>query len=176
MIFLAIGSNLHSSFGDRFKNISLALNYLKNEKVEIVKKSSFYETFSYPDPKKPKFINIVISVKSKLTPKKLMSVLTSIEEKLERKRNKKNEPRTCDIDIIDYMGKIVNFEHDKFKLNIPHKNMTERNFVLYPLKEISPTWIHPISKKNIDVLIKNLKSSNNEITKLSENDINSYVK
>ena len=105
-----------------------------------------------------------------------MSVLTSIEEKLERKRNKKNEPRTCDIDIIDYMGKIVNFEHDKFKLNIPHKNMTERNFVLYPLKEISPSWIHPISKKNIDVLIKNLKSSNNEITKLSENDINSYVK
>ena len=54
--------------------------------------------------------------------------------------------------------------------------MSVINFVLYPLKEISPNWIHPISKITIDVLIKNLKKTNNDITKLSQNDINSYVK
>ena len=54
--------------------------------------------------------------------------------------------------------------------------MSTRNFVLYPLKEISPNWTHPITKTTIDVLIKNLKKTNNDITKLSQNDINSYVK
>ena len=54
--------------------------------------------------------------------------------------------------------------------------MFNRNFVLYPLKEICPNWTHPISKISIDDLIKNIKKINNEITKLSENDINSYVK
>ena len=54
--------------------------------------------------------------------------------------------------------------------------MAYRNFVLHPLKEICPNWVHPYTKKNIDVLIKDLKTPNNEITKLTQNDINSYVK
>ena len=55
MIFLAIGSNLPSKFGDRFKNIELAMNYLQKNNISIVKKSSFYETLSYPDKIKPKY-------------------------------------------------------------------------------------------------------------------------
>jgi 2-amino-4-hydroxy-6-hydroxymethyldihydropteridine diphosphokinase len=166
MIFLGIGSNLSSSFGDRFRNISLAISFLKENKINLIKQSSFYETFSYPNKNNPKFINIVVSVESILTPKDLMSVLISVEEKLERKRAKKNDPRTCDIDIIDYKRKITNYKLGSFELILPHKDMSERNFVLYPLKEICPDWTHPITKKNIDVLIKNLKTSNNEITKL----------
>ena len=167
MIFLGIGSNLSSSFGDRFKNIDLAVSFLKEKKINLIRKSSFYETFSYPDKSKPKFINVVISVETVLSPHDLMSALISIEERLGRKRDKKNDPRTCDIDIIDYKKKIVNHNTDDFELIIPHKGTTERNFVLYPLKEICPDWTHPITKKNIDVLIKNLKNPNNEITKLS---------
>jgi 2-amino-4-hydroxy-6-hydroxymethyldihydropteridine diphosphokinase len=96
-----------------------------------------------------------------------MSVLISIEEKLERKRSKKNDPRTCDLDIIDYNYQIMNFKYGDLELTLPHKEMTNRNFVLYPLREIYPNWIHPLTKKNINALIKNLKTSNNEITKLS---------
>ncbi len=176
MIYLGIGSNLSSSFGDRFKNINLAVSSLEEKKINLVKKSSFYETFSYPNKENPKFINIVISVQTSLSPKDLMEVLISIEEKLERKRAKKNDPRTCDIDIIDYNRKTVNFKLNNFELKIPHKSMSTRNFVLYPLKEICPDWTHPISKITIDALIKNLKKTNNDITKLSQNDINSYVK
>ena len=62
------------------------------------------------------------------------------------------------------------------QINLPHKDMDTRNFVLYPLKEISPNWIHPKTKKKIDVLIENLKTSNYEITKLKQNDIISYAK
>ena len=109
MIFLGIGSNLSSSFGDRFKNIDLAISFLKEKKINLIKKSSFYETLSYPNKNDPKFINVVVSVESTFSPKDLMSVLISIEEKLERKRTKKNAPRTCDIDIIDYNKKVINF-------------------------------------------------------------------
>ena len=105
-----------------------------------------------------------------------MKSLLSIEKKLERKRVKKNDPRTCDIDIIDYNKEIINFKLDNFELKIPHQSMSVRNFVLYPLKEICPNWIHPISKTTIDFLIKNLKKTNNDITKLSQDDINSYLK
>ena len=166
MIFLGIGSNLSSSFGDRFKNIDLSINFLLQNKINLLKKSSFYETYSYPNREDPKFINEVVSVDTNLSPIDLMKVLISIEEKLERKRNKKNDPRTCDLDIIDYKKQVINFKIDNYELNIPHKRMCLRNFVLYPLREISPNWVHPITKKNIKLLIDDLKNYNNEITKL----------
>ncbi len=79
MIYIGIGSNLTSSFGNRFKNIELAISFLQEEKIKLIKKSSFYETFSYPNKKDPKFINIVISVESNLSPDDLMSILIRIE-------------------------------------------------------------------------------------------------
>ena len=160
-------TNPRLSFGDRFKNIDLAISFLETYKINIIKKSSFYETFSYPNKNNPKFINSVIAVKTKLSPVDLMSVLIFVEEKLERKRSKKNDPRTCDLDIIDYNYQIMNFKYQDLELTLPHKEMSNRNFVLYPLREICPNWIHPLTKKNINVLIKDLKTSNNEITKLS---------
>ncbi len=60
MIVLALGSNLDSSFGDRFENINQALFFIQSNKIKILLKSSFYETPSYPNDKDPKFINIVI--------------------------------------------------------------------------------------------------------------------
>ena len=104
MLLLGLGSSLSSNFGNRFKNIDLAISYLQSHKIQLLKKSSFYETLSYPDIKNPKFINVVIKVLTHLPPEEFASVLISIEETLERKRNQKNEPRTCDIDIIDYNG------------------------------------------------------------------------
>ena len=176
MILLALGSNLPSRFGNRFENIDLALSNLQTNGIKLLKKSSFYESPAFPNKNDPKFINIVVNVSTELDAPNLASVLILVEELMERKRGRKNDPRTCDIDIIDYKGTIMNFNLDNFQLTVPHKNMLDRNFVLYPLKEICPNWVHPVIKKNIDVLINNLKTSNNEITKLSESDINSYVK
>tara|TARA_B100001123_G_C15274597_1_gene1011660 strand:+ start:1028 stop:1540 length:513 start_codon:yes stop_codon:yes gene_type:complete len=169
MIFLAIGSNLPSKFGDRFKNIELAMNYLQKNNISIVKKSSFYETLSYPDKIKPKFINVVISVKCNLEPEVLASIIIDIEEKLDRKRSKKNDPRTCDIDIIDYNSEILNFNYKNFKFVVPHKQMIYRNFVLYPLREIEPNWKHPKSNDFINVLIDKLsKEDKNSILKIKK--------
>ena len=156
MFLLGLGSNLSSSFGDRFENIDLAVSYLESYKIKIINKSSFYETPSHPDIKNPKFINIVVEVSTYLSPEDLASVLIFIEEKLERKRKKKNEPRTCDIDIIDYDGKVMNFSYKSLIFKVPHEKLIYRNFVLIPLKEILPNWIHPKTKDSIDVLINKL--------------------
>ena len=170
MIFLALGSNLPSSFGDRFANINLAISYLEGYKIQIIKKSNFYETYSYPYKENPKFINIIISIKTYLSPVDLMSVLLFIEEKLERKRNKKNDPRTCDIDIIDYNNQILNFQYKSLKLDIPHEKLTSRNFVLFPLHEIFPNWRHPKTKEIISSLIHKLPEENRKsILKVKKN-------
>ena len=80
MILLGIGSNLASSFGDRFKNIDLAVSSLVENGIKIIKKSSYYETPSYPNKNNPKFINIVVSIETVLPPIDLASVLIFIED------------------------------------------------------------------------------------------------
>ena len=156
MFLLGLGSNLSSSFGDRYENINLAISYIENYKIKIIKKSSFYETLSYPNIKNPKFINIVVEIWTYLSPEDLASVLTYIEEKLERKRKEKNEPRTCDIDILDFDGKVLEFNYQGLIFKVPHNKLIHRNFVLFPLKEIAPDWMHPKTKETIDVLVDNL--------------------
>ena len=108
-------NKLNSNFGNRFMNIDIAISYLEQYEIKLIKKSSYYESPSYPDPSKPKFINVVVEVSTSLPPEDLASVLIYVEEKLERKRNQKNEPRTCDIDIIDYEGKNIYFKYTPIK-------------------------------------------------------------
>ncbi len=158
MILLGIGSNLSSKYGDRFVNIDIALSTLEKHGIKIIKKSSYFESPSYPNKKDPKFINIVAQIESVNSPEKLASTLMHVEESLDRKRNKKNDPRTCDIDILDFNGQILSFECKGFKFVVPHERLIYRNFVLYPLKEIAPKWIHPQTKDTIIFLIKKLSA------------------
>jgi len=159
MIILGLGSNLDSSFGNRFKNIDLAIDQIAGYGIKIIKKSSYYESPSYPDKRNPKFINVVIVVSSDLPPVDLASVLLFIEEKLERKRNNKNDPRTCDIDILDYKNKILEFKYNNLDFKVPHKELIYRNFVLFPLIEILPEWKHPKTEEFISDLIKKLPNN-----------------
>ena len=156
MIILSLGSNLPSKFGDKFENIKIAINLIESSGIVIEKKSSLYETPSYPDSTKPQFVNIIISIKTNLNPVDLMIVLLHIEKKMDRKRNKKNDPRTCDIDIIDYNGQVLEFKIKDLKLKIPHEKLSNRNFVLFPLEEIIPDWKHPKTKENISAIIHKL--------------------
>ena len=176
MIFLGLGSNLSSNFGNRFDNIDLAISMIESYAIKVINKSGFYETLSYPNHKNPKFINVVISISTQLSPTDLMSALIFIEEKLERTRNKKNDPRTCDIDIIDYKGQILNFTYNNINLTVPHENLAFRNFVLYPLQEISPEWKHPKTQEFINLLIKKLPDDDKKsILKVEKIDIISHA-
>tara|TARA_Y100000590_G_scaffold138641_1_gene158736 strand:- start:9380 stop:9892 length:513 start_codon:yes stop_codon:yes gene_type:complete len=166
MILLGLGSNLQSRYGNRFDNIDLAISSLSGYGLKIIKQSSYYESPSYPNKENPKFINVVVLAETDLPPTDLASVLIFVEEKLERKRSKKNDPRTCDIDIIDYKSQILNFKYQKHEFTVPHEKIVNRNFVLFPIEEIIPTWIHPKTKEPINVLIE----------KLSNEDKNSILK
>ena len=170
MFFLGLGSNLSSSFGDRFENLNLAVSYLETYYIKINKRSNFYETPSYPDIKNPKFINLVVEVSTNLSLEDLVSVLIFVEEKLERKRIKKNEPRTCDIDIIDYNNQVLNFQYKNLHLVIPHRKLIYRNFVLFPLQEIAPSWKHPNTEEIIGTLIHKLPAEDRKsILKVEKN-------
>ena len=163
MIHLNIGSNLNSEYGTKFKNISIAVNLLIDSKIKINKISNFYETPSYPNKKLPKFANIGILAEYSFDYSKLIKEIFLIERKIGRIKSKKNDPRVRDIDIIDFNGLVKN---DKL-LELPHPRSHIRNFVLYPIKEIDPEWIHPVSKKNVDYLINELsQNSRIEITRL----------
>jgi 2-amino-4-hydroxy-6-hydroxymethyldihydropteridine diphosphokinase len=145
--YLGIGSNL----GNKKDNIEKAKFLLIENNINIISVSSYYNTPSWPNPKNPEFINIVIKAKSVLEPEILLDLCKSIESKLGRKKTKKNSPRECDIDIIDFDGKIR-----RKGLILPHKMMHLRNFVLVPLFEIEKNWCHPIMKTNIKKLIFSL--------------------
>ncbi len=165
MIYINIGSNLNSLKGDRFYNLKKTIQLITANKFKILKISNIYETPSYPNKKNPKFLNISLSIDTKEKPESLIKIFQTIEKKLQRNRTLKNQPRTCDIDIIDYYCKIINTN----QIVLPHPRAHLRNFVLYPLREISPNWLHPVFNKKIDFLIKKLNFElRNEITRLNE--------
>jgi 2-amino-4-hydroxy-6-hydroxymethyldihydropteridine diphosphokinase len=169
MIFLGIGSNLSSTYGNRFSNIDFAIEFLLKEKITLIKKSNFYETESFPNKNNPRFINVIISIDTSLSPEKIAEIILNIEKKLERKRDKKNDPRTCDIDIIDYRGKVISFSFNDLVFSTPHKQMVNRNFVLFPLKEVCPNWRHPINNELVNVLIEKLPTEDkNSILKVDK--------
>ena len=156
-VFLGVGSNL----GNRQKNIELSKIALTNSGIKILKSSSFYESLSWPDPKKPKFLNIVLEIETTIHPISLLKICKKIEKSLGRKISTINSPRICDIDILDYGNKVM-----KNGINLPHPRMHQRNFVLIPLFEIRKKWLHPKSKDHIKTLISKL--SNKDITSIKQ--------
>ena len=148
--YLAIGSNL----GNKISNIEITKVELEKYKIKILKSSSNYTSLSWPDSSMPNYINIVVEIETSLSPLELLKICNLVELKLGRVRGKKNIPRTCDIDIIDYEKKILNDKNNQ--LILPHPRMSKRNFVLLPLFEVDKSWKHPKSKINIVNLINSL--------------------
>ena len=146
-VYLGIGSNI----GNRITNINKACHLLTNF-CSIIKISKFYESNSWPNENFPKYLNIIIKCNTVLKPILLLKNLKNIETSLGRKKNEKNFPRTCDIDIIDFKG----LEQNDKSLQIPHPRMLNRNFVLFPLFEIEKNWKHPKNNISIDRLLKKL--------------------
>jgi 2-amino-4-hydroxy-6-hydroxymethyldihydropteridine diphosphokinase len=154
---LGIGSNV----GNRKENIEKAKILLNKNNIRILNSSSFYESLSWPNSKNPKFLNIVVRIKSNLTPLKLILKCKEIEILLGRRKSLKNSPRTCDIDILDYKKWTLNRD-----IILPHPRMHLRSFVLLPLFEINKAWVHPILKKHIKKLILSL--SNRDIRSIKQ--------
>jgi len=164
LIYIGIGSNLNGKNNETpLQNCKKALVELKKE-VNICKISSWYKSEPIPVSNQPWFINGVIEISTDKSSLDLLEFILSIEEVFGRVREKKNEARILDLDIIDYKKKIL---YIKNKLIIPHPRMHERSFVLQPLSELNPKWMHPIKKKGIKELIRNLNDKQ-KISKISK--------
>ena len=151
--FIAMGANLKSDLNLTLKeNLEIALNMFPDNNLNILKVSNWYKTQPIPISDQPWFINSVIKISTSKSPKELLKSLQIIEKLFGRKRNILNGPRTLDLDIIDYNGLIENYDPI-----LPHPRMHIRKFVLIPLQEIEPNWVHPIMNKKIDFLIKKQK-------------------
>ena len=150
--YLSIGSNL----GDRVSNIERAKILLFQNNIFIQNFSSYYETPSWPDKKFPKFLNVVLKIKTKLSLVDLFKLVKKIKKKIGRKNALKNYPRVCDIDIVDYKGLYLKNKLNDHKIETPHPRMHNRNFVIFPLFEVNNSWIHPKTKANINTLVNQL--------------------
>lgn len=151
IVFLSLGTNI----GDKKENILTAINNINNIKnTEILKKSQILETrpFGYTD--QDNFLNSCLKIKTLLTPQELLTKLLQIEKDMGRKRLIKWGPRIIDIDILFYDNNIISEDN----LSVPHPYITERMFVLEPLSEIAPNFIHPLERKSISTLKKLLEN------------------
>ena len=143
-VYLLLGGNL----GDRKMLIANAEDELRKQIGDIVLKSSLYETKAWGKEQQPNFLNKALGINTKLNAFEILKIIQNIEVKLGRKRVEHWGSRTMDIDILFYENEIIDTED----LKIPHPLINIRKFVLSPLLEIIPDFIHPGLKKSVKEL------------------------
>jgi 2-amino-4-hydroxy-6-hydroxymethyldihydropteridine diphosphokinase len=144
--FLSLGSNL----GNRSRNLAQARNLLEKAGVQIVRQSSIYETEPVDFLEQPWFFNQVLEVETTLNPISLLYLIKEIEKQMKRRPSIDKGPRIIDIDILLAERTVVQTS----KLIIPHPRMSFRNFVMIPLAEIAPDFIHPLFHLPVSVLVE----------------------
>ena len=151
MILIGLGANLPSPAGPPAVTLSSALGRLKECGITILSVSSFYQTPAWPDPSEPPFVNAVASIATRLQPAELLALLHDVEAGFGRVRGAANAPRTLDLDLLDYEGRII-----ASQVVLPHPRMAGRSFVLAPLAEIAPGWQHPLTRQGAGELLAGL--------------------
>ncbi len=147
---IALGSNL----GDRQRNIEQAIETLDSHpSITLLKRSSIFDTEPEGGLPQPRFLNGVVLIETQLSPWQLLDVLHEIEKAGGRTRTGSNEPRTIDLDLLFYSDKVIHQEG----LVVPHPRAHERRFVLEPLAQIAPDWVHPEKSLTISELLSALR-------------------
>lgn len=152
-VYLSLGSNI----GNRINNLVNAVKKLK-PKGENFSFSSVYETSPWGFETEYFFLNMVIGFQTSLNETALLSFLLETEKELGRKRNPDlngYESRIIDIDILYFNNEILNSE----LITIPHPRLNQRKFVLIPLCELTPDYIHPVDKKSNSQLLFECKDT-----------------
>ena len=144
--YLLTGGNI----GDRLTYLQQACSLVEKTIGFIFKKSDIYETAPWGLKEQNAFLNQVILVSTTLPPEKLLATVLLIEQQLGRKRIEKLGPRTIDIDILFFNSEILSSP----RLTVPHPEIEKRRFVLTPLNQIAPEFVHPVLKKTVSQLLE----------------------
>ncbi len=149
-ILIAVGANLPSDFGSPLETCIAALDALEDRAVRVISRSRWYKTAPVPLSSQPWFINGVIAVESHLDPAALLRTLHDIENRFGRERAGSAAARSLDLDLLDYRGSLADGVPPP---ELPHPRLADRAFVLLPMAEVAPGWIHPRSGEGIASLI-----------------------
>jgi 2-amino-4-hydroxy-6-hydroxymethyldihydropteridine diphosphokinase len=154
-VFIGLGSNLHEPITQLSKAIS-AISYIKD--AELTNVSGFYENPPLGGVSQPPFVNAVARLETRLGAEELFSAMVEIESALGRPiKRQKWSARIIDLDLLIYGKAIINSE----VLTVPHPQIENRSFVLYPLFEIAPKMVVPglgaveklLSRKDVSSLV-----------------------
>lgn len=142
MILIGLGGNLPSPAGEPRHTYLAALARLESAGIAVLGRSPWYESAPVPVPvsDQPWFINGVARLDTDLEPAALLEVLHQIEASFGRRRHTPNASRTLDLDLLAYNDVI----REQDPPILPHPRLHERAFVLLPLKDVAPSWRHPV--------------------------------
>lgn len=159
-ILLGIGANYPGPWGTPSATINRALRNLNEKGVALVAVSEFYETAAVGRAGQPPYVNAVARIETTMPPESLLRRLKQMEREAGRRGGSPWGPRTLDIDILDYRGRVQNWDGTvpRFAragarpLVLPHPWIENRPFVLRPLLDVAPDWRHPVTKESARVL------------------------
>lgn len=147
--YVSLGANV----GDPASQLWEATRKLaSHDRVALRGRSSLWKTSPLgPVVDQPDFVNAVVKLVTSLTPRALLTLCKAIEDSMARDRSKEQPmgPRPIDLDILTY-GELVVQEDD---LVLPHPKIAERAFVLEPLREIEPDFVHPATGKTVEEML-----------------------
>lgn len=150
-VYLSLGSNI----GDRESYLQKALQFIDVRIGKVIIASRIYNSSPWGNRNQNEFLNQVIRIETTYSPQDILSIISEIEKELNRVREHKWAARTLDIDILFFNSEVLNLPN----LSIPHPLLHERKFVLIPMNEIAPTYIHPVLNKTICQLLNECKDS-----------------
>jgi 2-amino-4-hydroxy-6-hydroxymethyldihydropteridine diphosphokinase len=137
---VALGSNLAGDYASSEALLEAALARFPSAGLPVLARSGWWRSAAWPDPSGPEYRNGIALVEANRPPAEVLAALLTIEAGLGRQRSLRNAPRTLDLDLIAHGRQVV----DAPGLTLPHPRAHERRFVMGPLAEIAPKWIHPV--------------------------------
>jgi 2-amino-4-hydroxy-6-hydroxymethyldihydropteridine diphosphokinase len=166
---ISFGSNKSSDFGVSVQTINEALRALSRKGLFKVEISRFYRTPAFPAGSGPDFVNGVVHAETKMNAEELLAVLHDVEAEFGRTRDKRWEARVLDLDLIDFDGQIAPSAeaHEEWRnmpldqqidrtpdqMILPHPRVQNRAFVLVPMRDVAPNWVHPVTKVTLDQML-----------------------
>jgi 2-amino-4-hydroxy-6-hydroxymethyldihydropteridine diphosphokinase len=159
-ILVGIGANYPGPWGTPSATINRALRNLDEKGVALVAVSELYETAALGRAGQPSYVNAVAQIETAMPPESLLRRLKQIEREAGRRGGSPWGPRTLDLDILDYQGRVKNWQGGvpRFAraglrpLVLPHPWIENRPFVLRPLLDVAPDWRHPVTKESAQTL------------------------
>lgn len=173
-ILIAVGSNAGSTFGDPKATVSEVFHHLRKAGLSICAESRLFRSPAFPKGAGPDFVNAAVLAESPLPADEILALLHRIESDFGRERITRWGARTLDLDLISFQEEVLPnqavFQHwvdlplaeQKIKspdqLILPHPRMQDRGFVLIPLADVAPNWLHPVFGKTVQQMVDGLSA------------------